>query len=114
MALFCSLLISTFYHATIGERKKGYGGTPDIMHKKKSKWPALKSQHPPVYFYAIREDLSDLDNTLDSPVETVETDMSGVMDLLLDISSQLQTTEHVMEEAKSDRSAEAVLRFVYM
>ena len=32
------------------------------------------------------------------------------MDMLLDISSRLQATKHIMEEVKSDRAAEAVRR----
>ena len=51
-----------------------------------------------------------MDKILASPVETVELGMSEVMDLLLDISSQLQATEHFMEEVKSDRAAKAAQR----
>ena len=43
-------------------------------------------------------------------VETVEMGMSGVMDLLCDISSDLQVIEHFMDEDKSDREASAAWR----
>ena len=63
--------------------------------QERSKWSAHKRQPLPVYSPSIGEDLGDLDRTLDSPVKAVETSMSVVMDLLLDISSQLQVKEHV-------------------
>ena len=47
---------------------------------------------------------------LGSPAERVDSGLSGIMDMLIDISSQLQATEHFIEEVKSDRAAEAAQR----
>ena len=70
-----------------GREKKDWVGAPAVIPKKKSKWPAHRSQCLPVYSPAVREVLSDKDKTGDSPVETVEMGTSRVMDLLLDILS---------------------------
>ena len=74
--------------------------------KKRSKQQACKSQPPPVYSPVISEDLRDLDEPFDSPPETVDSGLSGVMDMLMDISSQLQASEYFMEEVKLDRAAD--------
>ena len=100
MALYFSLLQPSTMPPK-GKGKKGNGAAPGVTPKQRSKWAACKSQPLPVYLPAIVEDLSDFDRTFGSQVETVDLGMSGVMDLLLDISSRLQATEHFMEEVKS-------------
>ena len=51
-----------------------------------------------------------MDKTLGSPVEKVDSGMSGVIYLLLDIPSWLQATDHFMKKVKSDRAAEVAWR----
>ena len=92
-----------------GNGKKGHKGCT-CCPPKTSNWPAHKSQRSLVYSSAVGEVLSDVDRTVESPVKTVEMGMLAAMDLLLDISSHLQATEHVMDEVKSDRAVEATQR----
>ena len=90
-------------------KKGGSGAAKTATQKNRSKWPVHKSQPLPVSSPAIGEDSSDLDRTLGNTAET-ESGLTGVMDMLMEISSRLQATEHFMDEVKADKAAEATRR----
>ena len=77
-----------------GNARKGSGGANDATPENRSKQLACKKQCPPV---------------LSDPTER-ESELNGVMDMLMDISSILQATEQFMAEVRADKVAEATHR----
>ena len=93
-----------------GKGKKGSSTAQAVTPKKRSRQPAFKSQPPPVHSLGLGEDLGDLDRTLGNPTDPETAGLSSVMDMLLDFSSRLNTTDHFMDEVKADKAAEAAQR----
>ena len=106
-------LFSLLQHSNMppkGKVKKGNVAAQAVTPTKRSKRPAHKSQPAPVYFPSVGEDQCHLDKTLGSPAETVDSGLSGVMDMLIDIFGWLQATDQFIEEVKLDRATEVAWR----
>ena len=89
-----------------GKGKTGWRSTNTVTPKKGTRKAAKKPQTLPMDSSPYHERLNDMDTTSHKEV-TENSGLSGVMDLLIDISSHLEATEHGMDEFRAARSIAA-------
>ena len=70
---------------------------------------AHKSQPLPTFTTIQGEEPSESNSTDNHPVDT-EANLNAVMDMLVDISSYLAATEHIGDDVRDDKAAEAAQR----